>query len=82
MLCEKCQAEIETVTCNKCGEAIIPIGNYCYLCGADLRLKSNEEEGEDTIDLSSRILCSDGTCIGVVENGVCKLCGKPYIPET
>lgn len=82
MICEKCQAEIETITCVRCGEEIRPLGDYCYLCGADLRLKKNEEEEGDTIDLSSRILCSDGTCIGVVENGVCKLCGKPYIPET
>ncbi|MBP8625803.1 MAG: zinc ribbon domain-containing protein [Syntrophorhabdales bacterium] len=81
MLCEKCQGEIETIRCIKCGEAIMPMGNYCYLCGADLRQKEHDEEDE-SIDLLERVLCSDGTCIGVVENGVCKLCGKPYTPET
>jgi len=29
-------------------------------------------------DFSKRILCSDGACIGVVnEQGICKVCGKP-----
>jgi len=41
-----------------------------------------EQTGEDD-DFSRRILCSDGTCIGVIgENGVCKVCGKPYAPES
>ncbi|HOV89155.1 MAG TPA: hypothetical protein PKW07_00385 [Syntrophorhabdaceae bacterium] len=80
MICEKCQAEIETIKCLKCGEHIMPLGNYCYLCGGDLRHREAEED-EESIDLSNRILCSDGTCIGVVENGVCKVCGKPYTPE-
>ncbi|MCX5809262.1 MAG: hypothetical protein NTX36_07815 [Proteobacteria bacterium] len=39
-----------------------------------------EETGEE-IDFSERILCSDGACIGIVEKGVCKICGKPYVPE-
>jgi hypothetical protein len=35
-------------------------------------------ESEES-DFSKRILCSDGNCIGVVnEQGVCKVCGKPY----
>jgi hypothetical protein len=38
--------------------------------------------GDDDLDLSNRILCSDGACIGVVdEKGICKVCGKPYVPE-
>lgn len=37
----------------------------------------------DDLDLSSRLLCSDGACIGVVgPDGRCKECGKPYAGET
>jgi hypothetical protein len=37
---------------------------------------------EESVDFSKRILCSDGTCIGVIdEKGICKVCGKPYIAE-
>lgn len=83
MICEKCAGGIKTILCNSCGENIMDIGKYCYLCGAILREKREEAEGEDeALNLSERILCSDGTCIGVVEKGVCKLCGKPYIPES
>jgi len=38
-----------------------------------------EENPKDGFDLSNRILCSDGTCIGVInEKGFCRVCGKPY----
>ena len=41
-----------------------------------------QNEHKDEFDLSSRILCSDGTCVGVVnEKGFCKVCGKPYRPN-
>jgi hypothetical protein len=33
-------------------------------------------------DFSQRILCSDGNCVGVINNqGVCSICGKPYTGE-
>jgi hypothetical protein len=32
------------------------------------------------LNLDARILCSDGTCIGVIgPDGRCKECGKPYV---
>jgi uncharacterized RDD family membrane protein YckC len=35
--------------------------------------------GDNTTDFSSRVLCSDGTCIGVIgSDGKCKECGKPF----
>jgi predicted amidophosphoribosyltransferase len=92
MLCEKCAKEIETVTCSGCGETVAKLGAYCYRCGHEIAGPSalteagqtgadRDEAGE--IDLSTRILCSDGTCIGVInEKGVCKVCGKPYSPES
>ena len=79
MICEKCGAEAETVQCAKCGAGIIKLGSYCYLCGPELQV---EVESGDS-DFDKRVLCSDGTCIGVIdEQGVCKVCGKPYTPET
>jgi hypothetical protein len=82
MKCETCEADIETILCSNCGAAIISLGPYCYLCGTGIGRKEEEME-EDGIDFSDRILCSDGTCIGVIdEKGLCKVCGKPYMPES
>ncbi len=92
MRCEKCSVEIEkTMTCGRCNESVLELGPFCYLCGHDLRkpagqtkreTSSTVEDASDDIDFSTRLLCSDGACIGVVnEEGVCKVCGKPYTPE-
>ena len=76
MICEKCAGEIETIVCKGCGETIIKLGPYCYACGEEF-----EEEQAGNDDFSDRILCSDGACIGIInEQGVCKVCGKPYTP--
>jgi hypothetical protein len=44
-----------------------------------------EEAGagtDDPLDFSKRVLCSDGTCIGVIgKDGTCRTCGKPYTGE-
>jgi len=80
MICEKCAGEIETILCKNCNAEILKLGPYCYICGNKFE-KAVEKTDESSIDLENRILCSDGTCIGVVENGICKLCGKPYKPE-
>ncbi len=92
MLCEKCATETDTVTCSGCGETVAKLGPYCYRCGCEIARASGpvetdqadadkDEAGE--IDLSARTLCSDGTCIGVIDKkGVCKVCGKPYSPES
>jgi len=83
MICEKCGSETETVKCIKCGEEIIKLGPYCYLSGTGLDEKTETEADTAGADFENRILCSDGTCIGVInEQGVCKVCGKPYTPET
>jgi hypothetical protein len=80
MICEKCAGEIETISCKNCNKEILKLGSYCYICGNKFEKDRGEAEESD-IDLESRVLCSDGTCIGIVENGFCKLCGKPYTPE-
>jgi hypothetical protein len=84
MQCEKCGLETETVVCGACGSNIAKVGPYCYSCGASLERGQRAEAsgGDESIDFSDRVLCSDGTCIGVInEQGVCKVCGKPYTPE-
>jgi hypothetical protein len=82
MICEKCTQDVETILCQGCGKSVIKLGPFCYACGEPLKsITLQEDAGED--DFSSRILCSDGACIGVVnEQGVCKVCGKPYVPES
>jgi uncharacterized CHY-type Zn-finger protein len=82
MVCEKCAQEIETVICGRCNTTVARMGEYCYACGARLEEK-REREAEADDDFDNRVLCSDGTCIGVInEKGVCKVCGKPYEPES
>ncbi len=45
-------------------------------------VREPEPSGEDD-DFSNRVLCSDGACIGVIdEKGICKVCGKPYVPDS
>jgi hypothetical protein len=81
MLCEKCGQEAESITCTQCAHEVVKLGPYCYLCGAKLLPKTDVLEEGDDLDLSSRTLCSDGTCIGVInKEGICKVCGKPYAP--
>ena len=83
MLCETCSKEIETTACPHCRADILRLGPYCYLCGRELTVEhpaATEPAGDDD-DFSKRVLCSDGSCIGVInEKGICKVCGKPYTP--
>lgn len=40
----------------------------------------DKREKEVETDFSQRVPCSDGNCIGIInEQGVCGTCGKPYI---
>jgi hypothetical protein len=93
MICDKCDQDIDTRVCEGCGQEIRSLGPFCYLCGHELgtekgardekQSSSPDQADPDSTDFSSRILCSDGTCIGVIdEHGKCKVCGKPYTPET
>ena len=52
------------------------------LDSSDSNVGLDAASDEDEIDFSKRVLCSDGTCIGVInEQGVCSECGKPYTEE-
>lgn len=79
MECPHCHKEVPGKNCPSCG-ALIPLeSHYCMNCGVNLG-----EEAEDSIDqdegfdLERRVLCSDGTCTGIIIDGKCTECGKPY----
>jgi hypothetical protein len=49
------------------------------ICGVSLEEISAEPiEEDDDFDLENRILCSDGTCTGIIIDGRCTECGKPF----
>ncbi|NWF94107.1 MAG: zinc ribbon domain-containing protein [Syntrophaceae bacterium] len=77
MKCPHCQESLPFKLCPNCQGEIPEKSAYCCWCGSSVK---TEEEGE--IDFSERILCSDGNCIGVInERGVCNVCGKAYVRE-
>jgi hypothetical protein len=52
------------------------------VCGASFKSEEGAaSDADDGLDLESRILCPDGNCTGIVVDGKCSECGKPY-PES
>ena len=47
-------------------------------CGVPLREEREVSSDQEDFDLDDRILCPDGTCTGIIVNGKCTECGKPY----
>jgi hypothetical protein len=81
MKCPHCGQSLAGGSCPSCGSEIFEESLFCHRCGSKLEKPpanaKTSEEGE--LDFSARVLCSDGTCIGVVnEQGFCRVCGKPY----
>lgn len=73
MKCPHCGETLPSVLCVECGGKTLEGSLFCSQCGKPLK---REEVG---VDFSERVPCSDGNCIGTVnEKGVCNLCGKPY----
>jgi len=76
MKCPRCDEALPFILCPECQGEIPEKSLYCCWCGHPIK----KEEGE--IDFSGRKLCSDGNCIGVInEQGVCNICGMPYADE-
>ena len=82
MECPDCHCELPSRKCPECSEKIPVFGKFCCYCGSALPDLVSTEPDPGGVDFSSRILCSDGSCIGVInEHGVCNECGKPYTGE-
>lgn len=79
MQCPHCQKEIPGKTCIACGTVVPEHSRYCLECGERLDEASPlDEEHGDSLDFEDRILCPDGTCTGIIVDGRCSECGKPY----
>ena len=76
MECPHCHQALPFLLCSECGSQTPEESLFCFKCGKPIKhAESNEKE----MDVSERVLCSDGNCIGVMnERGVCNVCGKPY----
>ena len=66
---EKVEEE-EEITCSKGGAMLRDVS-----ISEDV---VNGTDEEDEFDIESRVPCSDGNCIGIIRNGRCNICGKPY----
>lgn len=84
MECPHCQSALPSYTCPECEKETPAFGPFCCHCGtaAPESNKELETNGDSPVDFSERVLCSDGTCIGLIgKDGTCKECGKPYAGE-
>jgi len=74
MKCPHCEEILPFILCPECGGETSEGSLYCCRCGKTMKK-------EERVDFSERTLCSDGNCIGTInEKGICHICGKPYIP--
>jgi len=79
MICPHCRKALPSIACSHCRAEMPEDSVYCPYCGKPAPAPQSEEEDP----FADRILCSDGTCIGVIgPDGRCKECGKPYQPES
>jgi len=79
MQCPHCHQTIPTMVCAACGSNTPVEGLYCMDCGAKLKERSKEVvQDYGDFDPENRVLCPDGTCKGIIINGRCIECGKPF----
>ena len=72
MDCPHCGKTLPFLSCQKCGREVPEKSLFCCWCGDPVKARE-EETGR-----SERIPCSDGTCIGTInEIGACSICGRP-----
>ena len=72
MKCPYCNEILPSILCPECKGEIPEKSRYCCWCGNSMVVETEEA------DLSERKLCSDGNCIGTInEKGFCNICGKP-----
>lgn len=79
MECPHCHETLPSKPCKGCGREVPEESIYCLYCGVSFEEEDTPFEGEDGgPDFENRILCPDGTCTGIIENGKCTECGRPY----
>jgi len=83
MKCPHCEKELSDSLCPECGEVVLEGANYCMACGAPLvDGLAQVAEGDgflddgDEFDLENRVLCPDGSCTGIIVDGLCTECGR------
>ena len=82
MECPHCHKGIAGKACRACGAASFPEARFCMKCGASLETVAEPPADQDeNLDFDDRILCPDGTCTGIIVDGRCSECGKPYPGE-
>lgn len=78
MECPHCHEEIPGKACPECGGTTPDESQYCIQCGAYLEeFEGGMGDSDDGSDFEDRVLCSDGTCTGIIIDGKCSECGKP-----
>ena len=76
MECPHCGYLLAASSCSECGGGGPVKSRYCCWCGNPITVEAGET------DLSERKLCSDGSCVGTInEEGICSVCRKPYSGE-
>jgi hypothetical protein len=79
MECPHCHQEIPGKMCPECGTQVPGESRYCMTCGALFKSETGSvSDAEEGLDLESRVLCPDGNCTGIIIDGKCSECGKPY----
>jgi hypothetical protein len=72
MKCPQCGETLPFIVCPECKGEIPEKSRHCCWCGNTITVEVDET------DFSDRKLCSDGNCIGTInEKGICNVCGKP-----
>ena len=80
MKCPHCGESLPTLSCPQCGGEMPEKSLYCCWCGSLTKVKEGVKTAGGETDFPERILCSDGNCIGIInERGVCNICGKPQM---
>jgi len=83
LICEVCGHETEGLVCAACQGENLTVAKFCCHCGERLfdpaaQGRSSAKPSDDPYDLDNRVLCSDESCIGIInEDGVCTECGRP-----
>ncbi len=81
MECPHCHQNISGRECPSCGREIPLESRYCMKCGAEVEFEGAAVQDEDELDLENRVLCPDGVCTGIIIDGKCIECGRPFKGE-